>query len=217
MRYLLTTCLFLAVALHGGRDASAQPFLLPYAGYGFEAGYDNGASYLARDTDDLDVTGGVTLGLGLEVHVGWDRLPFVLLVRPSVETTFIPSETVTFDGGESLDFSQQLWQAGLSLLGEIPVGRSPVAPYLGFGLSYARYSADFDASGGAVVDGTAGVSAWAIAPDLVAGLRYGRGRVLPVVEARYRFATPSPEFSAARPGTDLDNGLSVVVGARVTL
>jgi hypothetical protein len=217
MRYLLTTCLFLAVALHGGRDASAQPYLLPFAGYGFGAGYDNAASYLARDTDDLDATGGVTLGLGLEVHVGWDRLPFILLVRPSVGTAFVPGETVTFEDGESLDFSQQLWQAGLSLIGEVPVGRAPVTPYLGFGLSYVRYSADFDVSGGAVVEGSASVSAWAIAPDLVAGLRYGRGRVTPVVEARYRFATPSPDFSAERPGTDLDNGLAVVIGARIAL
>jgi hypothetical protein len=203
--------------------ALAQIHVLPYGGYGLGAGYDNGASFLAQRDGELDPLGGVVLGLGAEFLVGWDRLPFLLYLRPAVETTLTSGEAVTFDEGEALDFSQRLWHAGLSLVGEIPVGRAPVVPYAGFGFTYARYSADFDASGGAAIvtaDGdeveSLGVTAWALAPDLTAGLRLGRGRVSPFVEARYRFATPEPEFTA-RPGEDLDNGFSAVVGARIAL
>lgn len=216
MRCLLFAGLFVAAAMLGAGTSLAQPYLLPFAGYTFDAGYGNGASYLARATDDLDAQGGFVVGLGLDVHVGWDRLPFVLYLRPSVAAAFVPGETVAFEGGESLDFGQRFWQADLMLIGEVPVGRSPVVPYLGAGLTYARYAADFDASGGAAVDGPASVSAWAVAPNLAAGFRFGRGSVTPLAEVRYRFAAPSPTF-AERPGTTLSNGLSSVVGVRVAL
>lgn len=217
-----TAALLFAAGLLLGTTAVAQPSLLPYVGYGLSAGYDNGASFLAGDAAELDTQGGVVLGLGAEFHIGWDRLPVLLYLRPSVETTFSPDETVTFAGGEVLDFSQRLWFASLALIGEVPVGRAPVVPYVGFGFTYARYSGDFEASGGAAIvtaDGeetqSLGVSAWELAPDLSAGLRLGRGRVTPYVEARYRFSNPEPEFSA-RPGEDLDNGFSAVLGARIT-
>jgi opacity protein-like surface antigen len=215
MRCRLASCLSIGLCLVASA-AVAQPSVVPYAGYNLGAGYDNGASYLALRTDDLDTRGGFVLGVGADVPVLRGRFPFGLSVRPSVETAVVPGEAVTFGGGGSIEFSQRFWQASLMLFGDVPL-RSPVVPYLGFGLTYARYSADFDAAGGAALVGPASVSAWAIAPNLAAGLRFERGRVAPLVEARYRFATPSPDFSAERPGADIDNGLSVVVGARVAL
>lgn len=197
--------------------AAAQPYLLPYAGYTLGAGYDNGASYLVLDTDDLDDTGGLTLGLGADFAIPWERLPFALSLRPSVEATLVPGETVDLGGGESLAFDQRYWQASLVLVGDVPVGGAPAIPFLGFGFTYARYTADFDTSPGASVVGSSSVSAWEWAPNLIAGVRYERGRVSPLLEARYRFATPEPEFSAERPGADLDNGFSLVAGARIAL
>jgi opacity protein-like surface antigen len=214
--HLTALALFTACFWFAG-STLAQPFVVPYVGYALDAGYDNAASYLALDTDALETQGGVTLGLGVDIHVGWDRLPFILGVRPSAEIAIVPGESITFEGGESLDFSQRFWQAGIAVIGEVPVGRSPVIPYLGAGMTYARFSADFDAAGGASVVGTASVSAWEFAPSLLAGLRFGHSRVAPIVEARYRFATPSPTFSAERPGAGIDNGVSVVAGARIAL
>lgn len=220
MRSFPTVCLLLALVI-GGADALAQPFVLPYVGYTLSAGYDNGASYLALETDDLDTQGGVVLGLAVDIPVLPGRFPIALSVRPAVETALVSGETVTFAGGESVELSQRFWQAGVTFVGDVPVGRSPVAPYLGLGLTYARYSADFDTAGGAAVVGSASVSAWALAPNLAAGVRYGgsygRRRVAPYVEARYRFATPSPTFSDERPGENIDNGFSVVAGARIRL
>lgn len=217
MRTLLLASALLVAGLVQTGNAVAQPYLIPFVGYALEAGYDNGATYVARAADELDTKGGFSAGLGVEVHVPWDRLPFILGVRPSIAVALVPGETVTFEGGESLDFSQRYWQAGLDIIGEIPVGRSAAVPFLGVGLTYAHYSADFDTAGGASVVGSTSVSAWAVAPDLLVGCHFGRGRVTPLVEARYRFATPSPTFSAERPGADIDNGFSVVAGARIAL
>jgi hypothetical protein len=197
--------------------ATAQLYLLPYAGYTLGAGYDNGASYLVLDTDDLDAQGGLTVGLGADFVFLWERLPFALSLRPSVEATLVPGETADLGGGESLAFDQRYWQASLVLLGDVPVGGAPTVPFLGFGFTYARYSADFDTTPGASVVGASSVSAWELAPTVVAGVRYDRGRVSPLFEARYRFATPEPAFSAERPGADLDNGFSLVAGARIAL
>lgn len=201
----------------------AQPHVLPYAGYTLSAGYDNGASFLAGEADQLDAQGGLVLGIGVDFAIPWDRLPFALSVRPSIETTFVPGETVTFENGESVELSQRLWQAGAMLVGEVPVGEAPVVPYLGFGLTYARYTADFETSEGAAIetsDGaltrSLGVSAWELAPNLITGFRFGRGRVAPFLQARYRFANPEPNFPE-RSGKDLDNGFSVVAGARIAL
>lgn len=197
--------------------AAAQPHLLPYVGYTLGAGYDNGASYLTLDSDDLDPQGGATLGLGADFAIPWERLPFALSVRPSVETTLVPGESVDLGGGEELTFDQRYWLASLSLVGDVPVGGAPAVPFVGVGFTYARYSADFETTPGAAVVGASSVSAWELAPHVTAGIRYDRGRVAPLLEARYRFATPEPDFSAARPGADLDNGFSIVVGARVAL
>ena len=197
--------------------AVSQPHLLPYVGYTLSAGYDDGASFLVGETDQLGVEGGIALGVGADFALPWERLPFVLSIRPSVETTFVPGETVTFENGESVAFSQRFWQASATLVGEVPVGEAPVVPFLGFGFTYARYTADFDTSEGASVVGSSEVSAWGLAPNLIAGVRLGRSRVVPLVEARYRFATPSPDFSVDRPGADIDNGFSVVAGARIML
>lgn len=217
MRAQLTVLVLVAASFCFTADVRAQPFAVPYVGYTFGAGYDNAASYLALEADELDTQGGVTIGLGVDIPVGWDRLPFILSVRPSAELSFVPGESLAFEGGESLEFSQRLWQAGIAFVGEVPVGRSPVQPYLGVGLTYARFSADFDAAGGASVEGPASVSAWELAPSLLAGLRFRQRRAAPIIEARYRFATPSPTFSAARPGASIDNGVSVVIGVRIAL
>lgn len=216
MRTLLPACALIAASLCAAGEAQAQYHVTPFVGYTLGAGYDNAATFLTRDVA-LETQGGVTVGAGVDREIGWDRLPFALAVRASVELAFVPGESLALERGGLLAFDQRFWQAGLEALGDVPVGQTPVRPYLGFGLTYARFSADFETSGGASVDGPASVSAWALAPSVLAGLRFGRRPVTPLIEARYRFATPSPMFSAERLGSAIDNGVSVIVGARVAL
>jgi hypothetical protein len=217
MRLLSTVSLALLAALLLSPAAHAQVRILPYAGYALDAGYDNGASFVADETASLDGRGGVLVGVGAAFPILERRFPFDLAIRPSVEATFLPGETVSFEGGEALDFSQLALRASAELVGSFPLSGAPITPSVGFVLSYARYSADFDASDGAAVIGDDHVTAWALGPSLTAGLQYGDGPVAPFAQARYRFATPSADFSGERPGADLDNGFSIVVGASIGL
>ena len=217
MRALSTVSLALLVGCILSPTAHAQVRVLPYAGYAFDAGYDDGASFLADPTVSLDTRGGVLVGVGAAFPILERRFPFDLAVQPSVEATFLPGETRQFEVGESLDFSQLALRASAEIVGSFSLSGAPVVPSLGLGLSYARYSADFDASEGAAVLGDSHVTAWALGPSLTAGLRFGRGSLNPFVQARYRFATPEPNFSGDRPGADLDNGFSAVAGVSVAL
>lgn len=215
MRSLPTVALTLLASLLLSPVAHAQVRVLPYAGYALDAGYENGGSFLADPAVGLETSGGFLAGLGAAFPILERRFPFGLAVQPSIEVTLLPGETVTFEGGEALDFSQLALRASAELVASFPLSGAPVTPSVGFGLSYARYAADFDASGGAAVIGDDHVTAWALGPSLTAGLLFGSGPVAPFVQARYRFATPSAEFSGDRPGADLDNGFSVVVGASI--
>ncbi|MEP0545313.1 MAG: hypothetical protein ABJF88_00110 [Rhodothermales bacterium] len=217
MRTLSTLSLALLVGCLLSPPAQAQVRILPYAGYAFDAGYDNGASFLADPTTALDTRGGVLVGVGAAFPILERRFPFDLAVQPSFEATFLPGESRQFEGGESLDFSQFVLRASAEVVGSFPLSGARVVPSLGLGLSYARYAADFDASDGAAVVGNDHVTAWALGPSLTAGLRFGRGSLNPFVQARYRFATPEPNFSSDRPGPDLDNGFSAVAGVSIAL
>ncbi len=216
MRVIASLYLLLAL-LSEVQPTQAQIRVFPYAGYTFDAGYDNGASFVADASVALETRGGVLVGIGAAFPILEGRLPVALTLQPSTEATFLPGETFQFEGGESLDMSQFALRGSGEVVAEIPVGRAPVVPSVGLGLSYARYTADFDASAGAEVVGDSHVTAWALGPSLVGGLRFGRRSLAPFIQARYRFATPEPDFPVDRPGATLDNGFSAVAGVSIEL
>lgn len=215
MRTLSTLALALLVGCLLSPAAPAQVRVVPYAGYAFHAGFD--VERVFSEPRPLDATGGVLVGIGAEFPILTGRFPFALSIRPTAETAFVPGTTETFEGFGSVEISQRFFQVGGEVIAAFAVPGAPLTPFVGVGLSYARYAVTFDEEGDVDVVGNSDVDAWALGPALVGGLRFGSGRIVPLVQARYSFTNPSPSFSGETDGSEIGNGIAVMAGASIGL
>ena len=211
----ISSCWIVLLLIGLAPTVQAQARLVPYAGYAFHAGLD--MEQVFSDPRPLDATGGVLVGLGAELPLLAGRFPFALKVRPTAEFVFVPGATDTFEGFGSVDITQRMWQVGATFLAEFSVPGAPVTPFAGIGVAYARYAARFEEAGDVQVVGNTNVNAWALGPALVGGARFGAGRFVPLVQARYSFTNPSPSFGATTVGSEIGNGITVSAGISVGL
>ena len=215
MRSLTTIILTLLFGFMLAAPTHAQVRVLPYAGYALHAGFD--MERVFSEPRPLDAAGGVLVGIGAEIPLLVGRFPFALKVRPTIETAFVPGTTDAFEGFGSVEVSQRFFQAGAEFVAEFAIPGAPLIPFVGLGVSYARYAASFDERGDVEVVGPTEVNAWALGPAVVGGLRFGSGRVVPLVQTRYSFTNPSPSFSGEADGSEIGNGFAVMAGASIGL
>ena len=215
MRLLPTALCALLVGSVCAAPTRAQVRALPYAGYALNAGLDVERVFSAPRP--LDATGGVLVGIGLEVPLLTGRFPFTLKVVPTAEIVFVPGATDEFEGFGAVEVSQRLVQLGGTFVAEFTVPGTPLSPHVGLGLAYARYAVSFEERGDVDVVGDTEVRGWALGPALVGGVRFGAGRIVPLVQVRYSFTDPSPSFDTVRAGSEIGDGVAAVLGVSIGL